>query len=481
MLDQPPGAGHETNDALSDDVAEMALLGAILHDNRVYGRVVDILRAEHFASRVHSRIFDAVATLIDQRRIADPITLKGLFDTDRDLASVGGYTYLMRLAGSVASIGSAHDYARRIVTLAHLRDLMALSDDMRRFAVEPEISDDYEVDINKAALQFETRLSSIASAEVSERGTVTLAAASIDAIAGIRDARTRGDLVGIGTGISDLDRILGGWHSPDLVVVGGRPKMGKTAFLTTAARAAVLAGHPTVLFSMEMSAPQLAQRILAEMTGISTERQRLGRVSDEEFEHLERAAADLDRLPLYIDDTPGLSLAALRSRARRLARRVGIKLIGVDYLQLMAGDADRRGENRVQELTHITKGLKGLAKELGVPLLALSQLSRAVESRDDKRPTPSDLRDSGSIEQDADIVMFTYREEEYLRRQEPHQKTGEGREAFYGRMADWKDQMARAEGVGEVLIEMNRHGSPARLECRFDGVRSSWGNLARLV
>jgi replicative DNA helicase len=466
------GAGLERSPPHNDE-AEMALLGAILHNNRAFERVADFLRPEHFASRVHGRVFEAISRLIDRGQIADPITLKQYFEADADLAEIGGYAYLMRLAGSVASIVNAEDYGRTVHDLHLRRQLIALGEDM----VNEAYRDDLD---NEATTQIETaeqRLYTLASTGQIEAGLQEFSTALKASIEAANAAfRREGQLAGVPSGFTDLDKLLGGLHSSDLVILAGRPSMGKTALATNIAFHAARTvedveanrNHIVAFFSLEMSSEQLATRILAEQTAIPSERIRRGELSNDDFERLVVVSQELERLPLYIDDTPALSIAALRTRARRLKRSPGLSMIVVDYLQLLHGSTSARNENRVQELSEITRGLKTVAKELDVPVLALSQLSRAVENRDDKRPQLSDLRESGSIEQDADVVMFVYRDEYYLARKEPREGTQEH--------ITWQEEMDKVHNLAEVIVAKQRHGPIGKVTLRFEGETTRFSN-----
>ena len=456
-----------------NDEAEMALLGAILHNNKAFERVVDFLKAEHFANRVHGRIFEAIGRLIDRGQIADPITLKQYFEADADLTEVGGYTYLMRLATSVASIVNAEDYGRTVHDLHLRRQLIALGEDMVNDAYRDDLDSEATGQIEVAEQRLYT-LASTGEIEAGLREFSTALKASIEA-ANVA-FRREGQLAGVPTGFTDLDKLLGGLHSSDLLILAGRPSMGKTALATNIAFHAARTvedteanrNHIVAFFSLEMSAEQLATRILAEQTAIPSERIRRGELSNDDFERMVIVSQELERLPLYIDDTPALSIAALRTRARRLKRSPGLSMIVVDYLQLLHGSATARNENRVQELSEITRGLKTVAKELNVPVLALSQLSRAVENRDDKRPQLSDLRESGSIEQDADVVMFVYRDEYYLARKEPREGTPEH--------VTWQEEMDKVHNLAEVIVAKQRHGPIGKVMLRFEGETTRFSN-----
>jgi len=472
---EDPALGLERSPPHNDE-AEMALLGAILHNNRAFERVADFLRPEHFASRVHGRIFEAVGRLIDRGLIADPITLKQYFEADADLAEIGGYAYLMRLAGSVASIVNAEDYGRAVHDLHLRRELITLGEDI--------VNDAYKDDLdNEATSQIEAaeqRLFNLASTGEIESGLQTFGTALTASIKAAESAfRREGQLAGVPSGFTDLDKLLGGLHASDLLILAGRPSMGKTALATNmafhAARtvedAEIGRNHIVAFFSLEMSAEQLATRILAEQTGIPSERIRRGELSNDDFERLVVVSQELERLPLYIDDTPALSIAALRTRARRLKRSPGLSMVVVDYLQLLHGSSSARNENRVQELSEITRGLKTIAKELDVPVLALSQLSRAVENREDKRPQLADLRESGSIEQDADVVMFVYRDEYYLARKEPREGTPEH--------VAWQEEMEKVHNLAEIIVAKQRHGPIGKVTLQFEGETTRFSNYVR--
>jgi len=464
--------------------AEMALLGAILANNLTFDKVNEFLRPDHFADALHGRIYEAAGKLIERGQIANALTLKSLFDQDPALLEHGGAQYLARLAASVVTIINAEDYGRAIHDLHLRRQLIDLGEVMVNTA------HDHDLDL-PATGQIETaeeKLFRLAETGDTENGLRPLTEALTGAINMAEAAVKReGHVTGVTTGLVDLDKKLGGLQPSDLVILAGRPSMGKTALATNIAFNAALAhklapenGGRVAFFSLEMSAEQLATRILAEQTGISSDRIRRGEISrDDDFSRLVIAAQDLQTLPMHIDDTPGLSVPAMRTRARRLKRRHGLGLIVVDYLQLMRSPAGLRSENRVQEVSEITRGLKAIAKELEVPVLALSQLSRAVEQRDDKRPQLADLRESGSIEQDADVVMFIFREQYYHERGEPKQRDDESSEKFAERHSRWLERGERVHNVAEVNIAKQRQGPIGTVELYFDGMVTKFGNLSR--
>ncbi|HET7606312.1 MAG TPA: replicative DNA helicase, partial [Sphingomicrobium sp.] len=401
--------------------AEAALLGALMIDNRLVEDIQLKLKADHFFEPLHGRIYEAILRMTDANRIANPVTLRPLFESDENIKEVGGVAYLAQLTGSGAAVIGARDFAGQIYDLALLRALIGVG----RGLVEGALDTSEDVAPLAQIERAETELYKVAEEGGAEGRAKSFSDATKEALEmAERALNSGGHLSGFTTGLESLNAKIGGLHKSDLMIVAGRPGMGKSALGTNIGFAAAQrfmrdvedgiepeksAGAPVALFSLEMSADQLATRILAEQSGISSENLRMGKISQQEFRSLARAAAELQSLPLYIDDTPGLTIAALRTRARRLKRQKGIGIIVVDYLQLLQGSGKNSNDNRVQEISEISRGLKQLAKELSVPVIGLSQLSRAVEQREDKRPQLSDLRESGSIEQDADIVLFIYR------------------------------------------------------------------------
>ena len=469
--------------------AEQALLGAILVNNAAYHRVGEFLLAEYFADSVHGRIFSACGKLIERGQVANPVTLKNLFDQDGALAEIGGAAYLARLAASVITIINAEDYGRTIHDLHLRRQLITIGEDI--------VNDAYRHDLDRGAEQqietAEKHLFDLAESGQMDGGFQPFHAALSEAIIMAEAAFKRsGRITGVATGFIDLDKKLGGLHPSDLIILAARPSMGKTSLATNIAFNAAKAYRATKgedgrtitedgavvgFFSLEMSAEQLAMRVLAEESTVPSDRIRRGDVSGDDFEKFVQASRHLAEVPLYIDDTPALTIAALRTRARRLKRQHGLDLIVVDYLQLMQGSREGRGaENRVQEISEITRGLKGIAKELNVPVLALSQLSRAVENREDKRPMLADLRESGSIEQDADVVMFIFREEYYVGRAEPMRRPDESDEKLNDRIDNWAKDVERVAGLAEVIIGKQRHGPIGTVKLRFEGQITKFDN-----
>ncbi len=462
--------------------AEQALLGAIIENNLAYERVSEFLRPEHFADPLHGRIFEAIGRLVKRGQIADLVTLKNFFETDGSLAEVGGTKYLAQLVGSVVTVINALDYARTIHDLYLRRQLIGLGQDVVNKAYQHDLETTATDQIEGA----EKCLFDLASTGQYDGGFKSFETSLQSAIRIAEAAYQReGRLTGVSTGLRDLDRLLGGLHRSDLVILAGRPSMGKTALATNIAFHAAKAyrggrdemGMPVAddgavigFFSLEMSAEQLATRLLAEEAGIPSEKIRRGDLKDRDFQRVVEASAELSRIPLFIDDTAALSISAIRTRARRLKRQHGLGLIVIDYLQLATPTPGARYDNRVLEISEITRGLKALAKELEVPVLALSQLSRAVEQRDDKRPQLSDLRESGSIEQDADVVMFIFREEYYVRRREPKQGTDQH--------LKWQEEMNQVYNLAELIIAKQRHGPIGKVLLHFDGSTTKFSDHA---
>ncbi len=459
--------------------AEQSLLGAILVNNDAFDRVSDFLRAEHFSEELHRRIYELLSQLIRAGKVATVITLK-TYLADVDLGGLTVSQYLARLAAEATTIINAADYGRTIYDLAMRRDLIVIGGDIVNAAYDAPVDSAPRAQIEEA----ERKLYSIAETGRYDGGFQRFSDAITTAIDMAAAAYQRdGHLSGLATGLSDLDNKMGGLQKSDLIVLAGRPGMGKTALATNIAFNVARAfrsevqpdGHNKTIdggvvgfFSLEMSAEQLATRIIAEQSGVPSYKIRRGAITEDDFREISAAAQQMQRVPLYIDQTGGISIAQLTARARRLKRQHGLDLLVVDYIQLLSGSKSR-GDNRVQEVTEITTGLKALAKELATPIIALSQLSRQVESRDDKRPQLSDLRESGSIEQDADVVMFVYREEYYLKNKEPREGTPEH--------ATWMTEMERAHGRAEVILGKQRHGPTGTVALAFEDEVTRFSNL----
>jgi len=453
--------------------AEQALLGALLHNNQAYEKISDFLLPEHFADASNGRIYAVISKLIERGQIADPITLKSTFEQDNSLQEIGGTQYLAHLAASVVSIISVQHYGELIYDLHLRRQLIDLGEEVVNSAFTPDVEHNAQQQIETA----EQRLYDLATIGQTDRGFVPFSKALTESIQIAELAFKREDkIVGVTTGFKDLDGLLGGLHPSDLIILAGRPSMGKTALATNIAFNAAEAGLAqkvyggiVAFFSLEMSSEQLATRLLAQESGIASDRIRRGDIPQADFQKFFEVSRRLANLPLYIDDTPALTISALRTRARRLKRKHGLSMIVVDYLQLLQGaPGARSSENRVQEISEITRGLKTLAKELNVPVIALSQLSRAVEQREDKRPQLADLRESGSIEQDSDVVMFVYREEYYESRREPAPNSDKHEE--------WSTRMKQIYNLAEVIVAKQRHGPINNVKLFFDGALTKFGN-----
>jgi replicative DNA helicase len=463
--------------------AEQALLGAILVNNESMDRVSAFLDPQHFYDPLHQQIYEVAGKLIHVGKQATPITIRTFFETAEPISpTLTVPQYLGTLAANATTIINAEDYGRTIYDLATRRALIIIGEDLVNNAYDSPVDLTPRVQIEEA----EGRLYSLAEQRKYGSGFLGFGDALTTAIEMAAAAYERdGHLSGLSTGLTDLDSKMGGLQSSDLIILAGRPSMGKTALATNLAYNVAKAykaeqqsdgslktidGAVVGFFSLEMSAEQLATRILSEQAEIGSEKIRRGMITEPEFRKLVEVSQEMSRIPLYIDQTGGITIAQLAARARKLKRQKGLGLLIVDYLQLLSGSSGRN-DNRVQEITQITTGLKALAKELQVPIIALSQLSRQVEQREDKRPQLSDLRESGSIEQDADVVMFVFREEYYVERTKPSEGTAE--------FAEWMTKMQSVSGKAEVIIGKQRHGPVGMVELAFESHLTRFGNLAR--
>ena len=464
--------------------AEQAVLGAILFDNEIFFRISSYLKPEHFYDPVHQMIYDACQKLINGSRVADALTLDRFLAEEEGFIEVGGRSYLEHLAASLPSTASAGDYARIVFDMSVCRGLIRIGDDMSERARNSTIDDDPALQLDDA----EGELYRLAETGKYGGGFIAFSDAISNAIDLAAAAVKRdGKMAGVGSGLVDLDRKLGGLHPSDLVILAARPSMGKTALAANiginAAKAhkterqedgslKTINGAVVGFFSLEMAAEQIATRIISEFSRVPSERIRRGDVDQEEFDRIYHAARELESLPFYIDDTGGISIAQVAARARRLKRQHGLDMLIIDYLQLLTGSG-KRSDNRVQEITEISMGLKTLAKELNIPVVALSQLSRQVESREDKRPQLSDLRESGSIEQDADVVMFLFREEYYHSRQMPGDETAP-------EFLEWKQRNDELRNIAEVIIGKQRHGPIGTVKLHFESEFTQFSNLSNV-
>lgn len=463
---------------------EQALLGALMVDQRCIERVNEFLEAKHFYVPLHQRIYEYTLKLHGAGMLPTPTLLKGFFDKDEDLLDVGGAAYLADLLAAAVSTANVPDYGKTIHELFVRRQLIALADEVCERARTQDIDDDAKAQIEHA----ESQLYNLAQFGDFKGGFVSFAQSAQTARERAERAfKTVGSVTGVTTGLKDLDAKTGGLHPSDLIILAGRPSMGKTSLATNIAVNAARAymrtggkeGAKVGFFSLEMSAEQLATRIISDVSMIPSHKIRMGEVKQEEFMKFAQAASDLAELPLFIDDTAALTIGAIRARARRLQRQHGLGLIIVDYLQLLGGSSRRSDENRVQEISEISRGLKTLAKELNVPVIALSQLSRQVENRENKRPQLSDLRESGSIEQDADVVMFVYREDYYLERDKPAQTGSEKEDSFAKRVERWQERMDYVRGTAECVIGKQRHGPIGIVPLAFEGQFTRFSDLTR--
>ena len=458
--------------------AEQAVLGAILANNEALNHVGSTLEPDDFYAGIHQRIYKAILQFHDKGLIANPVTLKHHFMGAEGVED----QYLARLVAAATSIINLHDYARVIRDLAIKRRLIGIGEGAVNEAYSPEITDTGITIVERT----EQQLFKLATDGDGEGGFKPLKHAVVDALNRTEKAFQRsGEVVGLDTGFRDMNKLLGGLHPSDLLILAGRPAMGKTALATTIAYNAAKAvqrededaaergekPRSVGFFSLEMSGEQLAMRLLAAACGVGSHKLQRGDLTQEEFQRLVESSTDMSRLPLHVDDTPALTIGAVRSRARRLKRVHNVSLIVIDYLQLIRPSTTGSNAGRVQEVSEITQGLKAIAKELDVPVIALSQLSRQVESREDKRPQLADLRESGSIEQDADIVMFVFREEYYKQRLQPKEGTPEH--------AQWMQEMAAIHGVAEVIVAKHRNGPVDTVKLQFQGELTRFLDLAQ--
>ncbi len=470
--------------------AEAAMLGAMMIDNRLADDLVDRLEPVHFFEPVHGRVFAAIKTLRAADMLATPVTLRPMFEADEGMRELGGPAYLAGLTGSGAGLIGARQFAQQIYDLAMLRALVTVG----RTLVDRAMDTSEAVNPRAQIEAAEEELYKVAGDGGAENATKTFAQATTMAVKmAERALNSGGNLSGVTTGLDSINAKIGGMHHSDLMILAGRPGMGKTSLATNIAFNAARrwmrdmadgiapadsVGAKVAFFSLEMSADQLATRILAEQSQISSESLRMGKISRTEFGQLAAAAAELENLPLFIDDTGGLSISALHTRVRRLQRRHNneIGLVVVDYLQLLTSGT--KSDNRVQEISEISRGLKTLAKDMNVPVLALSQLSRAVESREDKRPMLSDLRESGSIEQDADMVWFVYRDDYYLAMSEPEMPTSGSSADVQTKHAMWSERYQAAAGLAELIVAKQRHGATGKVTMKFDPTITRFSDYA---
>lgn len=462
--------------------AEQLMLGALLVNNNNLEKVSEFLKPQHFYLDVHARIFEALTKLVERGQDASPVTLKQYFENDDALKDLGGGRYLDDLADNIMSVVDVEEFGRQIHELHIRRSLIVLGEDI--------VNDAYKPDLDLAPTEqisiAEQHLFELATQGDLKGGFTPLITSVTAAINTAEKAyQNTGGVTGVTTGLTDLDKKLGGLQSSDLIILAGRPSMGKSALATNIGYNAARRFYETKgeegacvgIFQLEMSAEQLANRILADETNIPSDQIRRGEIKDTDFQKFVEASARMAETPLFIDDTPGLTVNSLRTRARRLKRTNNLGLIVIDYLQLLMGSSKASQANRVQEVSEISRGLKILAKELEIPVIALAQLSRAVEQRDNKRPQLSDLRESGSIEQDADVVMFVYREQYYLERDEPARRPEEDDARFNERYADWQQRCQDAHNIAECIVAKQRHGPIGTVRMQFTGEFTRFSDL----
>jgi replicative DNA helicase len=490
-LAEVQAAAPHYREAPSNIEAEQALLGAVLVNNDAFYRVSDFLKPVHLHEPLHRKIYEVCGEIIRMGKTANPVTIKTFLPADEKVGDLTVAQYLARLAAEAVTIINAEDYGRAIYDLALRRALITIGEDMVNIAFDAPLDMPPQNQIEDA----ERRLFELAETGRYDGGFQSFndaVALAID-MAGAAYQRD-GGLSGVSTGISALDAKMGGLQSSDLIILAGRPGMGKTSLATNIAFNIAQAYQPgdvmpdgsqktanggvVGFYSLEMSAEQLATRIISEQTEISSSKIRRGEINEADFEKLVGCSQMMQKIPLYIDQTGGISIAQLSARARRLKRQRGLDVLVVDYVQLMTG-SKKAGENRVQEITEITTGLKALAKDLNVPIIALSQLSRQVESREDKRPQLSDLRESGSIEQDADVVMFVYRDEYYVKNQEPRRTPEEVAADIKGpEYQAWEEKFNRTRGMADVIIAKQRHGPTGTVTLGFQAEFTRFSDLA---
>ncbi len=453
--------------------AEQGILGSILLNNEIFHDVSETLKIDHFYEPIHRLIFEVIGKLISKGQIATPITLKSYFEVEKNLEDIGGSNYLVRLANSAVSLDYARNYTRIIFELAVRRGLYELGGRVQYDAIQSSI----EVKPEDLIEEAEKGLYQISERGTNQNNIQTFQSSVEEAIELAKKAYEKdSSVVGISSDFVDLDTKLGGFHPSDLVIIAGRPSMGKTSLATNIsfniaknASKSDDKNSGVLFFSLEMSAEQLARRVLSEQARISSNDIRRGNLSENDLDNLVTVSKDILEIPLFIDDTPAINIGTLSSRARRLKRKNGLAIIVIDYLQLLRPNKTSRNESRVLEISEITQGLKALAKELNIPIIALSQLSRQVEQREDKKPQLSDLRESGSIEQDSDVVMFIFREEYYLEKNAPTPGTAE--------FIEWQQKMDEIHGQADLLIMKQRHGPTGNIKLSFDAKFTRFGNF----
>lgn len=469
--------------------AEIAVIGCLLWDNRSYEKIADFLNEEHFVDENNKKIYGVIKKLLDQNTLVTPITLKNYLQDNNNGLDFDNFVYLNQIKDSTPSTHNTFQYASLLYDLHLKRSLISLGNEIINNSLENH-TEKTGLNLIESAEDYLYNLSQKGSLD---RKHLTFKEALKSAIDVIDNAfRREGKIAGITTGLTDLDKKLGGLHNSDLIIIAGRPSMGKTALGTNIAFNAANSlstlknkiddektntTNKVAFFSLEMSAEQLATRVLAEQSKISSDKMRKGDVTKTDYKEIAKISGNLENLNLFIDDNPILTIPSLRARSRRLKRLYGIDLIIIDYLQLMSGSSHQKYDGRVQEISEITRGLKAIAKELNIPIVALSQLSRQVEQREDKRPQLSDLRESGTIEQDSDVVIFIFRESYYFERMEPIRKADESDEKYDERHSSWLQLCEKSYNKAELIIAKQRHGPIGTIKAHFDSNYTKFSDI----
>ena len=477
------------NEKFENFEAEIAVIGCLLWDNKSYEKIADFLTEEHFSDLNNKNIFKTIKKLLDKNILVTPITLKNYLN-DKDQEEFDNFKYLTQIKDSAPSTQNTYQYAKLLYDLHIKKSLIIIANEI----IQDTIDNDENAEGLNLIENAENNLYNLSQTGNTDRKYSHFGEALKNAIDVISQSFKRdGKIAGLPSGLKDLDKKLGGFHKSDLIIIAGRPSMGKTALGTNIAFNAAkkfkekedelgnkitIDGGKVAFFSLEMSSEQLATRVLAEQSRISGDKMRKAELSKDNFKKIAKVSSELENLNLIIDDNPILTIPTLRSRARRLKRIYNVDLIIIDYLQLMSGSSKNKNENRVQEISEITRGLKAVAKELNIPIIALSQLSRQVEQREDKRPQLADLRESGTIEQDSDVVMFIFRESYYLERMEPLKKPDESEDKYNERHQRWRELCEKNYNTAEIIIAKQRHGPIGTIKAHFDSNFTKFSNLS---
>ena len=481
---------QEISEKFQNFDAEIAVIGCLLWDNKSYEKIADFLIEDHFIDLNNKNIFKTIKRLLDKNILVTPITLKNYLE-ENDKDSFDNYTYLNQIKDSAPSTQNAYQYARLLYDLHIKRSLIGIGKNI----IQDTISNEEDLEGINLIENAENDLYNLSQTGSSDRKYSLFGESLKKAIDVIDQSFKReGKIAGLPSGLKDLDKKLGGFHNSDLIIIAGRPSMGKTALGTNIAFNAAkqfkekedefgnkttIDGGKIAFFSLEMSSEQLATRVLAEQSKISGDKMRKAELNKEDFKKIAKVSSELENLNLVIDDNPILTISSLRARARRLKRLYDIDMIIIDYLQLMSGSQNVRNDGRVQEISEITRGLKAIAKELNIPIIALSQLSRQVEQREDKRPQLADLRESGTIEQDSDVVMFIFRESYYLERMEPIKKPDEQNDRYNERHQRWRELCESRYNIADIIIAKQRHGPTGAIKTHFDPNFTKFSDLTR--